>query len=125
MGILDIFWIYLILTTIQPVIIQKWSEASRLLLPHKLGSSRGSRVIALLPRQETMRLLGFPIFRHINIEDSENALRAIKVADKSAPIGLITHRLGGLAPAARQIAYAPRRHSAQASAIVSHYAMSE
>jgi ClpP class serine protease len=96
MGILDIFWIYLILTTIQPVITQKWLEAARLRLLRKLERSRGSRVIALVHRQETMSLLGFPIFRYINIEDSEEVLRAIKLTDKSVPIDLITHTREGL-----------------------------
>jgi hypothetical protein len=36
MGILDIFWIYLILTTIQPIIAQKWLEVARLRLLRKL-----------------------------------------------------------------------------------------
>jgi ClpP class serine protease len=85
MGILDILWIYFILTTNQPIITQKWLDASRLRLLRKLEKSRGSRVIALVHRQESMSLLGFPISRYINIEDSEEALRAIKLTDKSVP----------------------------------------
>src|SRR6266498_726712 len=77
MGILEILWIYLILTTIQPVITQKWLEASRLRLLRKLERSRGSRVIALVHRQETMSLLGFPILRYINIFYTEEAPTAI------------------------------------------------
>lgn len=52
----------------------------RVRLLRKLEESRRSRVIALVHRQETMSLLGFPIFRYINIEDhpfamvSQNAL---------------------------------------------------
>src|SRR5262245_37581516 len=124
MGILDIFWIYLILTTIQPVIMQKWLEAARLRLLRKLERSRGSRVIALVHRQETMSLLGFPLFRYINIEDSEEVLRAIKLTDNSVPIDLIAHTPGGLVLAAQQIAHALKNHPAKVTVIVPHYAMS-
>src|SRR6266498_484402 len=124
MGILEILWIYLILTTIQPVITQKWLEASRLRLLRKLERSRGSRVIALVHRQETMSLLGFPILRYINIEDSEEVLRAIKLTDKSVPIDLIAHTPGGLVLAAQQIAHALKNHPAKVTVHVPHYAMS-
>jgi ClpP class serine protease len=121
---LDIFWIYFILTTLQPILTQKWLEATRVRFLHKLERARGSRVIALVHRQETMSLLGFPIFRYINIEDSEEVLRAIKLTDKSVPIDLIAHTPGGLALAARQIAHALTNHPAKVTVFVPHYAMS-
>ena len=124
MSVLDIFWIYFILTTIQPIISQKWLENSRVRSLHKLETLRGSRVIALVHRQETMSLLGFPVFRYINIEDSEEVLRAIKLTDKSVPIDLIVHTPGGLVLAARQIAHALKNHQARVTVFVPHYAMS-
>jgi hypothetical protein len=42
-------------------------EAARLRLLRKIDRSPGSRVIALVHRQETMSLLEFPIFRYIDI----------------------------------------------------------
>lgn len=124
MSAFDVLWIYFILTSLQPVITQKWLEASRVRLLHKLEMSRGSRVIALVHRQETMNLLGFPVFRYINIEDSEEVLRAIKLTDKSVPIDLIVHTPGGLVLAARQIAHALKNHPAKVTVFVPHYAMS-
>jgi len=124
MSILDIFWIYFILTTLQPLIAQKWLQTTRVRLLHKLESSRESRVIALVHRQETMSLLGFPIVRYINIEDSEEVLRAIKLTDKSVPIDLIIHTPGGLVLAAQQIAHALKNHTAKVTVFVPHYAMS-
>jgi ClpP class serine protease len=124
MSILDIFWLYFILTSLQPIIAQKWLENTRVRLLRKLEESRRSRVIALVHRQETMSLLGFPIFRYINIEDSEEILRAIKLTDKSVPIDLIVHTPGGLVLAARQIAHALKNHPAKVTVFVPHYAMS-
>lgn len=91
---------------------------------HNLEEKRGSRAIALVHRQETMSLLGFPIFRYINIEDSEEILRAIKLTDDRVPIDLIVHTPGGLVLAARQIAHALNNHPAKVTVFVPHYAMS-
>src|SRR6267378_3056157 len=124
MGIMDIFWIYFVLMSLQPVISQRLLEWKRTDLLRRLEKQRGSRVIALVHRQETMSLLGFPIVRYINIEDSEEILRAIKLTDKTVPINLILHTPGGLVLAARQIAHALGRHEAKVTVFVPHYAMS-
>jgi ClpP class serine protease len=47
----------------------------------QLETQRNSRVILLVHRQETMRLLGFPIMRYIDINDSEEVLRAIQMTN--------------------------------------------
>jgi ClpP class serine protease len=124
MGIADIFWIYFVLMSLQPVISQRLLEWKRTDLLRRLEKQTGSRVIALVHRQETMSLLGFPIVRYINIEDSEEILRAIKLTDKTVPINLILHTPGGLVLAARQIAHALGRHEAKVTVFVPHYTMS-
>jgi len=75
-------------------------------------------------RQETMRLLGFPLMRYIDINDSEEVLRAIHLTDKEVPIDLILHTPGGLVLASLQIAEAIKKHKGKVTAIVPHYAMS-
>lgn len=120
----DLFWIFFVLTTLQPVITQKLLEASRVRAMRALEKQRGSRVIALVHRQETMSFLGFPVVRFINIEDSEQILRAIKLTDNNVPIDLIVHTPGGLVLAARQIAHALNHHPARVTVFVPHYAMS-
>jgi len=99
-------------------------DAARQRLIEQLERKRKSRVIALIHRQETMSLLGFPLVRYINIEDSEAVLRTIKMTDRDIPIDLILHTPGGLVLAAEQIARALIRHSAQVTVFVPHYAMS-
>src|SRR5258706_4227845 len=124
MGITDIFWIYFVLMSLQPVFSQRLLEWKRTDVLRKLEKQRGTRVIALIHRQETMSFLGFPLVRYINIEDSEEILRAIKLTDKTVPINLILHTPGGLVLAARQIAHALGRHEAMVTVVVPHYAMS-
>ncbi len=78
----------------------------------------------MIHRQEAMGFLGIPIFRFINIEDSERVLRAIRMTPPDMPIDFIIHTPGGLALAATQIANALAKHRAPVRVIVPHYAMS-
>jgi ClpP class serine protease len=124
MNFSDLFWVFFIMTTLQPIITQKLLESSRVRALHDMEELRGSRAIALVHRQETMSFLGWPILRYINIEDSEQVLRAIKLTDRAVPIDLIIHTPGGLVLAARQIAHALKNHPAKVTVFVPHYAMS-
>jgi len=89
-----------------------------------LEKIRDSRVIVLIHRQETMSLLGFPIFRYIDIDDSEEVIRAIHMTDPDMPLDLVLHTPGGLVLAAYQIAHAVRMHRGKITVFVPHYAMS-
>jgi ClpP class serine protease len=122
--IFDAFWFFLILASLQPVIRQKILEATRARLIRALERRRHSRVIALIHRQETMSLLGFPLVRYIDIDDSEEVLRAIHLTDPKVPIDLVLHTPGGLVLAAEQIANALASHQAEVTVFVPHYAMS-
>src|SRR5881296_4531666 len=82
------------------------------------------RVIALIHRQETMSLLGFPLIRYIDIQDSEELLRALRLTAEDVPIDIILHTPGGLALAAEQIAHAICRRTSKVTVYVPHYAMS-
>ena len=124
MSIFDFFWVFFIIASLQPVIRQKMLEAARVRLLRALEQMRGSRVIALIHRQETLALLGFPLARYIDINDSEQVLRAIKLTDPDVPIDMILHTPGGLVLAAEQIAMALCRHRAKVTVFVPHYAMS-
>jgi ClpP class serine protease len=124
MSVLDILWIFFIISMLQPVIKQRFLEAARQRMIARIERERGSRVILLVHREETMSLLGFPILRYIDINDSEQVLRAIHLTDPDVPIDLILHTPGGLVLASVQIARAIDRHKAKVTAFVPHYAMS-
>src|SRR5215510_2935652 len=124
MSLTEVFWIFIAITALQPVLKQKLLEASRLRLLTRFEKRRSSRAIALVHRQETMALLGFPIMKYIDVHDSEEVLRAIKLTDPSVPIDLIIHSPGGLVLAAAQIANALKRHPGKVTVFVPHYAMS-
>lgn len=120
----QLFWLFFILTAIQPIIKQKLLESSRLKLISKIEKKRGSRVILLVHRQETMSLLGFPLMRYIDIHDAEEVLRACELTDPEMPLDLILHTPGGLVLASLQIAKAIRTRKGKVTVFVPHYAMS-
>jgi ClpP class serine protease len=93
-------------------------------LIRRLEKARGTRVITLIHRQETMSVLGLPFGRYIDIDDSEQLLRAIRLTPSEMPIDLLLHTPGGLVLASDQIAYALKRHDGRVTVIVPHYAMS-
>lgn len=119
-----LFLVFLVISILQPVIRQKILESSRTKLLRRLEEKRSSRVIALIHRQERLSFLGFPVARYIDINDSEEVLRAIKLTDKEIPIDLILHTPGGLVLASEQIAAAIQRHLATVTVFIPHYAMS-
>jgi ClpP class serine protease len=124
MSIGDLFWLFFIFSAIQPLLQQKMLEAMRVRKLSQLERTRKSRVILMVHRQETMRLLGFPIARYIDINDSEEVLRAIQMTDPDVPLDLVLHTPGGLVLAALQIAKAVREHKGKVTVFVPHYAMS-
>ncbi len=120
----DLFWLFLIITSLQPLVRQRMLVAARLRAMRQLERRRGSRVITLIHRQERMSFLGFPLVKYIDIQDSEEVLRAIKLTDPGMPLDLVLHTPGGLVLAAEQIAHAVRAHPARTTVFVPHYAMS-
>jgi ClpP class serine protease len=121
---MDIIWLFFMLSALQPIMKQKLLEASRKRLITLIERERKSRVVLLVHRQETMSLLGFPLFRYIDINDSEDVLRAIHLTDPEIPLDLVLHTPGGLVLAATQIARAIFKHKGKVTVFVPHYAMS-
>src|SRR5467141_974220 len=121
---MDLFWLFFMLSALQPVITQRLLEASRKRLIARIERERKSRVILLVHRQETMSLLGFPVFRYIDVNDSEEVIRAIHLTDPEIPLDLVLHTPGGLVLAATQIARAVLKHKGKVTVFVPHYAMS-
>jgi ClpP class serine protease len=64
------------------------------------------------------------VYRHIDIEDSEEVIRAIRSTPPNQPIAMILHTPGSLVLAASQIAMALKRHPGKKIVIIPHYAMS-
>lgn len=124
MAVMDLLWLFFILSALQPVLQRRYLEAMRVRKIAQIEKTRGSRVILLVHRQETMSLLGFPLMRYIDVNDSEEVLRAIQLTDDDVPLDIVLHTPGGLVLAATQIARAIQGHKGKVTVFVPHYAMS-
>jgi ClpP class serine protease len=119
-----IWFLFIFLVVLNPWLKKMSLYRARESAIRNIEEKRNSRVITMIHRQEAMGFLGIPIFRFINIEDSERVLRAIRMTPSNLPIDFIIHTPGGLALAATQIANALAKHPAPVRVIVPHYAMS-
>lgn len=117
-------WIILLIWLLIPILKLRQIDCLRIKLLNDIQKQRGSRVISLIHRQEAVSFFGIPVSKHINIEDSEQILRAIRLTPDHIPIDLILHTPGGLVLAAEQIAHAIQRHPAKVTVLIPHYAMS-
>ncbi|MBU4532367.1 MAG: hypothetical protein U1D96_07845 [Eubacteriales bacterium] len=121
----ELFLILFILITVVPMINrQRNINGARIKLIRQIEKKRGSRVITLIHRQELISLFGIPLTRYINIEDSEQVLRAIRLTPPELPLDIVLHTPGGLVLASEQISRALLKHPAKVTVHVPHFAMS-
>lgn len=119
-----IFWLLLIVLVLFQLFSSPSLEGKRGAVIEAIQKERGSRVITLIHREETVSLFGIPVDKYINIDDAEAILRAIRRTPAEKPIDLIIHTPGGLVLAASQIAHAIQKHKGKVTVFVPHYAMS-
>jgi ClpP class serine protease len=102
----------------------RWYALRRAQAIRAIEKEHGTRVITMIHRQEKRSLFGFAVSRHIDLEDAQTVIAAIKETPDDTPIDLIIHTPGGLVLAAMQIARAVEAHPAKVTAYVPVYAMS-
>jgi ClpP class serine protease len=119
-----LIWIFIALLALQPLLTGRWFAFHRLKAIQNIEKARGSRVITMIHRQEKRSLFGFNVARHIDLEDAQTIIAAIKETPPERPIDLILHTPGGLVLAAMQIARAVEAHPGKVTVFVPVYAMS-
>ena len=124
MDYLNLLWIFLIVIALQPALARWLVARARRQALQRLSNRRDATVITLIHRQETVSFLGIPLMRHIDIDDAESVLQAIRETPSGRAIEIVLHTPGGLVLAARQIASALSDHDGKITAVVPHYAMS-
>ena len=112
------------LMTLQPILMGRWFAVRRAQAIRKIEQANGTRVITMIHRQEKRSLFGLNVSRHIDLEDAQTIIAAVKETPDDVPIDLIIHTPGGLVLAAMQIARAVEAHPAKVTVYVPVYAMS-
>jgi ClpP class serine protease len=120
----SIFFIVIALMALQPLLMGRWYAMRRAQAIRTVEKEHGTRVITMIHRQERRSLFGFAVSRHIDLEDAQTVIIAIKDTPDDTPIDLIIHTPGGIVLAAMQIARAVEAHPAKVTAYVPVYAMS-
>lgn len=119
-----LLWIAFALIALQPLLMGRWAALRRMQAIRAIESAHSSRVITMIHRQEKRSLFGFSVSRHIDLEDAQTIIAAIKETPRDMPVDLILHTPGGLVLAAMQIARAVEAHPAKVTVYVPVYAMS-
>jgi ClpP class serine protease len=119
-----LIWIVILFTVLQPLLMGRLSAMQRMRGIRAIEQAHGSRVITMIHRQERRSLLGFSVARHIDLEDAQTIIAAIKETPRDMPIDFVVHTPGGLVLAAMQIARAVEAHPAKVTVYVPVYAMS-
>jgi ClpP class serine protease len=109
---------------LQPLLMGRWYAVRRAQAIRAVEVAHGTRVITMIHRQEKRSLFGFSVARHIDLEDAQTIIAAIKETPPDVPIDLVLHTPGGLVLAAMQIARAVEAHPAKVTVYVPVYAMS-
>jgi ClpP class serine protease len=117
-------WVLIALMVLQPILMSRLFAFRRAQAIRAIEIENGTRVITMIHRQENRSLLGMNVSRHIDLEDAQTIIAAIKETPPNVPIDLILHTPGGLVLAAMQIARAVEAHPAKVSVYVPVYAMS-
>ena len=124
MNFTVVFWAFFAFLLLQPLLRQRIRVAVRRRSIAQIERIRGSRVILLVHREERLSLLGLPLVRYIDMNDSEEVMRAVQMTDPNLPLDVVLHTPGGLYLAATQIARALAGHKGKVTVFVPHYAMS-
>jgi ClpP class serine protease len=119
-----LIWIAFLMIALQPLLTGRWFAMQRMRAIRTLEQAHGSRVITMIHRQERRSLFGFSVARHIDLEDAQTIIAAVKETPRDMPIDLVLHTPGGLVLAAMQIARAIEAHPAKVTVYVPVYAMS-
>jgi ClpP class serine protease len=119
-----LIWVLLGLLALQPFLTARWYGMRRTQAIRAIEQGHGTRVITMIHRQEKAGLFGFSVGRHIDLEDAQTIIAAIKETPADLPIDLVLHTPGGLVLAAMQIARAVEAHPAKVTVYVPVYAMS-
>jgi len=120
----SLLWGVFAIIVLQPLLVGRWYAVQRAQALRAIEKLHGARVITMIHRQERRSLFGFAVSRHIDLEDAQTIIAAIKDTPSGMPIDLVIHTPGGLVLAAMQIARAVEAHQAKVTVYVPVYAMS-
>ncbi len=120
----SLFGLFFVIMLLQPLLVGRLYAVRRAQAIRAIERSHASRIITMIHRQEKRSFFGFVVSRHIDMEDAQTIIAAIKDTPDDMPIDLVIHTPGGIVLAAMQIARAVQARKAKVTVHVPVYAMS-
>ncbi len=119
-----LFLVIFVVLAVQPTLAMRRLREARTRMIRRLERRLGARVITLIHRQERANIFGMISSRHIDMDDAQAVMHAIRTTPPDRPIAMILHTPGGLVLAATQIARALKAHPGPVTVYVPVFAMS-
>jgi serine dehydrogenase proteinase len=83
----SLLWILFLFMALQPLLMGRWYTVRRAQAIRAIERAHGTRVITMIHRQEKRSLFGFSVSRHIDLEDAQTIIAAIKETPADVPRG--------------------------------------
>jgi hypothetical protein len=99
-------------------------EAGRARQRRRLARARGSSVVDVIHRLETVAIFGLPLVHWVGVPLTRETLRDVAAAPAGRPLDLVVHLPTGIALGAEATARVLLRHRGKVTLIVPHYAFS-
>ncbi|MGA9053675.1 MAG: hypothetical protein WB422_20070, partial [Pseudolabrys sp.] len=74
----SLLWIFIAIALLQAPLAARWYVVRRAQAIRTIEKLHGTRVITMIHRQEKRSLFGFAVSRHIDLEDAQTIIAAIK-----------------------------------------------
>lgn len=124
MHVMTLFYLLVGATFLIAYARLKVLDVRRARAARRLGASRGTVVIPLVHRVETVTLLGLPLYRYVTVPLAEEVVTALSRIPAERPVDLLVHLPDGLALDVTAMTEAVSGHAGTVTLIVPACALS-
>jgi Serine dehydrogenase proteinase len=115
----------LVFVVLSPVVQLEQLDLRRYVARRRLGRRRGTYVVTLIHRMETLALVGVPVIRFMSLTRADEVARALAAAPPGTPIDLIVHMPDGVVVNGEQIAAAMATCGVAVTVVVPRFALGD
>ncbi len=115
----------LVFVVLSPVLQLEQLDLRRYVARRRLGKRRGTYVVTLIHRMETLALVGVPVIRFMSLTRADEVARALAAAPPGTPIDLIVHMPDGVVVNGEQIAAAMAACGVAVTVVVPRFALGD
>ena len=124
LGIFHLIIAFLIVMFVTPWAQLVWVQARRAALRRRIARSRGTTIVDLAHRLETVACFGIPVAHWVSTPLTRETVRAIAAVPPAQPLDLVVQLPAGVALGTEAIARALLKHEGKVTLVVPQYALS-